>query len=81
MKTTQDLFEELLRYIFEGGGAPPSEIEVKILQFRQKFGSKLKDKPLTDAEYSKKLQQMKLEAPAFLHYLLHEHQPPGHDLD
>jgi hypothetical protein len=69
MKTDVDLFQELLRHILSGAGASPAEVEFKIHEFRTLFKTG-PPKELSDEDYARQLEQMKKEAPAFLHYIM-----------
>ena len=73
MKTEHDLLEALMRYCFESTGASAAEVDLKMHQFRTQLMANLKTKPpkaLTEEEYAAKFEQMKAEAPAYLHYLM-----------
>jgi hypothetical protein len=72
MKTDSDLLEAFMRYSFESTGASDAEVDLKMHQFRTQLMANLKTNPaktLTDEEYAEKLEQMKKELPAYLHYL------------
>ena len=80
MKTDHDLLEELIRLMFEKQGAKPEQIKLMLAQMRQSFEYR-PARPLTDAEYSAKLEQGKQEMPAFEAFLLSQTArplPPRH---
>lgn len=82
MKTYHDLIQDFTRWLLASTGAPAAQIERKMLEFDQMMKSIRKNppRPLSDAEYAASLEQMKKEAPAFLHFLLNNEFPdcPSH---
>ena len=84
MKTDHDLMKEAIRWFHASTGAPAAYVERKMLEFDQMWRSfqTPPPMPMSDAEYATKLEQLKREAPAYLHFLLNNdfHEtplPPG----
>lgn len=82
VKTDHDLLEEFTRYVIEGAGMSPPEVDLWMHNWRTQLMPNMKrraPKPMTDAEYSEQLKKLKTEAPAYLHFLLNTEVPelPG----
>ena len=71
MKTDDDLMREFMKWLFDHMGGPPAKAELIKVQFDRFWSSMTKKPPtpISDAEYAQKLEQMKKEAPGFLHFL------------
>lgn len=77
MKTDHDLIKDFTKWFLASTGAPAAEFERKMLEYDQMMKSSQKSppRPLSDAEYAASLEQMKKEAPAYLHFLLNNEFP------
>lgn len=71
MKTEQDLFREFFTWLIASMGGDSAKATLLQKQFEIQIMPRTKGagRTLSDEEYAAKFEQMKKEAPAFLHFL------------
>lgn len=74
MKTEADLMDALIVLLGDTQGAPPEVIQKLKADFHRRF-QQTPPKPMTEAEYTQALAQLRREFPAYLASLGHGPQP------
>lgn len=71
MKSDDDLMREFMKWLFDHMRGPSAKAKLIKSQFDRFWSSRAKKPPtpMSDMDYAMKLEQLKVEAPGFLHFL------------